>query len=332
VVPIADAHSDLLMELVHAEHRLGERNPLRSRWLAPLERGGVALQVCAIYVGGELLPEGGLREALRQATAFAHAVRDNDDRVVAIHAAGDLESIGDGRTGLLLALEGADCLGAEPWAIEPLARLGVRMVSLTWSRRNAFADGTGGDAGLTALGRELVDRIVGLGLMLDLAHAAERTFWEALERASGAPVLVSHAACRALHDHERNLSDAQLRALAQAGGVLCVMPHPFTIGPEQATLDRAIDHIVHAVSVMGIEHVALGGDFLRQIARATHLTAPAHATGTLAPDSALEGLAGPEEYPRLIDALRARGYDEAGIAAVARENLLRLVRDALTQA
>lgn len=328
-VPVADAHSDLLLELTYARHRLEEPRPFAHRWLPPLRRGGVALQVCAIYVEGHLLPEAGLREALRQATEWARILDEHPDEVVGVRCARDVERIGRDRIGLVLALESADCLGLDPWAIEPLARLGVRIASLTWSRRNAFADGTGGDGGLTALGRELIDRIVDLGLVLDLAHAGDRSFHEILDHSADAPLLVSHAACRALLDHPRNLPDEQLQALAARGGLLGVMPHPLTIDPRRPTVDRVVDHIVHAIDVMGVRHVALGGDFLRQIAHATALAIPSAAAGTLAADAAIEQLAGPQHYPRLTASLRDRGLEPADVAAVMGGNLLRFLSTSL---
>jgi membrane dipeptidase len=323
-VPIADAHSDLLLELVHAP----DPNPLRSRWLAPLERGGVALQVCAIYVEPRVPPPRALRDALRLALAFHGGVSGNGSRVVQVRTADDLDRLGDGRIGLLLALEGAGCLGMEPELIDVFDQLGVRMASLTWNSANAFAGGCGTGRGLRPLGAALVDRMVALGMIVDLAHASEPTFWDVLARVPEHPVLVSHAACRALYDHPRNLSDAQLRALRDAGGVIGVMPHPLVIDPERADLDRVVDHIDHAVEVAGIAHVGLGGDFLRQIARA--LDGQGVDTDGLPSDAAIEGLEGPEDYPALVAKLRTRGYGDAALRALTSGNLLRLLRRVLS--
>jgi len=112
------------------------------------------------------------------------------------------------------------------------------MAGLTWNRRNAFADGAAEDGGgLSRLGRELVDRLVSLGVILDLAHASRGAFAEILERVGGAPVLCSHGGCRGVYDTPRNLDDDQLRAIAQADGLFGLMLHPIAIGPEQRTID-----------------------------------------------------------------------------------------------
>ena len=102
-------------------------------------------------------------------------------------------------------------------------------------------------------------------MILDLAHASERTFFEVLEHAPDAPVVVSHACCRAVYDTPRNLSDDQLRALRDHDGVLAVMAIPLAVDLEAPSLERVVDHIDHAVAVMGIEHVGIGADFMAQI-------------------------------------------------------------------
>lgn len=371
---VADAHSDLLEELAFAEDELGEANPLRSRWLPPLERGRVVLQVCAIYADPELDAAAGLHEVLRQARSFHRAVRENSDRVIAVRSRVDLVSLGVGRSvgeaaglgeaaavaeaaglgeaaplgeagphddpmaaeadndanariGLLLALEGAAALQTDPSLIEILAELGVRMASLTWNERNAFAAGCLEDGGLTPPGERLVDRILELGMAVDLAHASQRTFRDVLERECTDRVLVSHAACRAIHDHPRNLDDAQLAALAQRGGVLGLMPHPLVVDPDRWTVDRFLAHVDHAVTTMGVEHVALGGDFLHQIMHALGLQDELHEGMRM--DAALDGLQGPQDYPALAEELRGRGWPESSAQKLFGDNLLRLLEAAL---
>jgi membrane dipeptidase len=116
--------------------------------------------------------------------------------------------------------------------------LGIRMVSLTWNRRNSYADGGAepADGGLSRLGGRLVDLLADTGMIIDLAHASVRTFFDILERAPAAPVIISHSACRAIHDVPRNVDDEQLRALAERGGVLALMALPLAIDPVQPRL------------------------------------------------------------------------------------------------
>lgn len=331
---IADAHVDLLMELAYRERRLGETNVFTETWLPLLERGRVGLQVCPVYVDVTVQPEGSLREALSLVAAFHHALRENGDRVQQVTQAADLDAVEAGeRIGLLLSLEGVECFGVETWPADVFHALGVRMAGLTWNRRNAFADGAAEDGGgLSRLGRELVDRLVSLGVILDLAHASHGLFAQVLERTDGTPVLCSHGACRAVYDTRRNLDDAQLRALRDAGGLLGVMLHPIAIGPDRRTIDGGIDHLEHAASVMGFERVCLGGDFTQRLWE-TMPPPPEPKDGLLppgvTPGLGIEGLTGPDGYPALVAGLDRRGWRSEDIDAVTSGNLLRFLRGAL---
>jgi membrane dipeptidase len=333
VTPVVDAHNDLLLELTY-RGRHGQQAPFAGYWLGPLRTGDVTLQVCPTFCDLERLPEGALPEMLGQVAAFNRAVRENPDDVLAVRTRADLEEAERGeRIGLMLSMEGAEPLGYDPSLIEVMWELGVRMLGLTWNRRNPFADGAAesGAGGLSRLGRELVARCAELGVVIDLAHASEQTFWDVLEADAELPVVVTHAACRTHLDHPRNLSDDQMRALAERGGVLGMMLHPLVIDLEAPSIDRAIDHVDHAVEVMGIEHVGLGGDFTRQVVRALGYVGPPDALlpEGMAIDAALDGLAGPEDYPNLVAALRRRGYDEPALDAVLSRNFLRFLQSAL---
>jgi membrane dipeptidase len=330
---IADGHTDLLLELGHRELRNGETSSFARTWLPLLEAGGVGLQVCPVFVELERQPEGTLREALGQATCLLRAVRDNPGRVIQVRTLTDLDVVERGeRIGLMLSLEGVEQFGYETWPAETFWELGVRMAGLTWNRRNPFADGAAEQGGLSRLGRALVDRLLELGIVLDLAHTSPGAFAEILDRAGDTPVVCSHAGCRALNDHPRNLDDVQMRELAARGGLLGLMLHPLAIGHETRTIDRVIDHLEHAVEVMGADRVCLGGDFTTRLSEVLpQLPPPADGLmpDGLDPGAGIEGLKGPEDYPALLEALAQRGWDAASIEAVASRNLLALLRRAL---
>jgi membrane dipeptidase len=321
---IADAHNDLLMELVVRRH---EDNPFGKHWLPPLRAGGVRLQVVPIYSDPVAPRAEALRRAIGQAAAFQRALRENAETVVGIGSAREVAALaGAERVGLMLSVEGAEPWESDDDLADDFWDLGVRMAGLTWNYRNAFADGVAEPAsgGLSARGVRLVERLVARGVILDLAHASERTFRDVLDVSGDAPVLVSHAACRACCDTPRNLDDTQLEALAERGGVLGIMLLPFVIDTENPTLERVVDHIDHAVAVMGIEHVALGGDFFRQTGRAG-VSGPVGGDGIIPvdmlDDDAVDGLAGPEDYPNLVEVLRRRGYEGERLAAILGVNL-----------
>lgn len=333
---IADAHTDLLQELAWRERRLGEVDVFARTWLPVLDRGGVRLQVCPVYVDAFVQPEGSLRESLSQVTAFHHAVAENPERVVWIRHADDLDALdGTDALGLLLSLEGVEQFGIETWPADLFHALGVRMAGLTWNRRNAYADGAveSGGGGLSRIGRELVERFLDLGIVLDLAHASARTFADALELTAGTPVIYSHGACRAVHDTPRNLTDAQLESLAAANGILGLMLHPLGIDPDRPTLDRVVDHLEHAIGVMGEDRVCLGGDFTRRLWEVIPVP-PEPKDGLmppgLRPGRGIDDLAGSDDYPQLVLALERRGWTAARVEAVTSGNLVGFLRAALS--
>jgi membrane dipeptidase len=326
---IADAHSDLLMELVLRRH---EDAPFARHWLPPLRAGGVRLQVAAIYTEVEPPRDTVLRRSLAQIAAFHRMLRENPADTRPITSARDVVGLGDDpRIGMLLSIEGVEPWEPEDDLADDFWDLGVRMAGLTWNFRNVFADGVAEPArgGLSARGTVLVERLVERGMILDLAHASEGTFRDVLEISGDGPVLVSHANCRSVFDSPRNLRDAQMEAIAARGGVLGLMALPFVVDPADPTIDRFVDHIEHAVAVVGIEHVALGGDFFAQVARAESEIA-----GAAPPDPAygpIDGLTGPEHYPTLVEVLRRRGYEGENLAALLGTNLERFLWKSLPQ-
>jgi membrane dipeptidase len=328
---LADAHADLLLELAYREHRLQETDVFGATWLPLLEAGGVGLQVCPVFVELELQPEGSLREALRQASALHRAAREHPERVVVVRTADDLDAVErEERIGLLLALEGVEPFGYEVGTADVFWELGLRMAGLTWNRRNPFADGAAEDGGLSRLGRALLARFAELGMILDLSHASERLFAECLEAYEGR-LLVTHAGCRAVTDTPRNLSDAQLRALAARDGVFGLMLHPLAIDPERPTIERAVDHLDHAAALIGAERLCLAGDWTKRLHEL--MPAPAPPDGLMPPGLAegttIDGLAGPEDYPRLVEALRTRGWEGERLEGLLSRNLLRFLRESL---
>jgi membrane dipeptidase len=290
--------------------------------------------VCPVYVDVAVQPEGALREALGQAASFHLALAENADRVVHVRSAADLDLVERGeRLGLVLSLEGVEPFGVELWPADLFHHLGMRMAGLTWNRRNAFADGAAEEGGgLSRLGRQLVERLFALGVILDLAHASRGTFANVLELAQGRPVICSHAGCRAVYDTPRNLDDGQLRVLAAANGLFGVMVHPLAIDPVTRTIDRVVDHLDHAVSVVGIDRVCLGGDFTRRLWEVLP-PPPEPKDGLmpagLTPGAGIEGLLGSRDYPNLVAALGRRGWSQTDIAAVTHRNLFRFLRRAL---
>ena len=228
---------------------------------------------------------------------------------------------------LVLSMEGLEPLEGDPAAFEEWYALGVRSASLTWNHANEFGGGIETPAlGLTERGRMVVRRFRELGVVLDLAHASDQVWRDVV--AEGVPFSVTHAACRSVCDHPRNLADWQLEALAQRGGVLGVMALAFVVDPDEPTLSRWVDHVDHAAAVMGIEHVGLGADFVDQVAPSSTALDP-ETLAAMKAGFAIEGFRAPDDYPALVDALRRRGYEGERLAAITSGNWLRVLRESL---
>ncbi len=282
--------------------------------LPRLLAGGVRYQVFALFIQPQYKPERALAQVLHLwdtlERAFAEA---GPERVRLCTRPEDLtpEAVPPGQLGAVVSIEGGEAVGTDPALVRVLHRLGVRAMGLTWNERNAIADGAGeADAGggLTRFGRALVGEMNRLGMIVDVSHLCARSFWDVLAT-SRRPVIASHSNARAVCDHVRNLDDAQIRALAEAGGVMGMNFYADFLDhdPARADIARVCDHIDHICDLVGPEHVGLGSDF-DGIQRAP------------------TGLGDVSRLPALTEALLARGYGEAALAGILGGNFLRVFR------
>ncbi len=161
-------------------------------------------------------------------------------------------------------IENGYAVGLDIDNVDRFRSRGVAYMTLCHNGDNDICDSHKGNHehnGLSDFGREVVARMNSVGMMVDLSHASEKSFWDALE-CSAKPIICSHSSSRALCDHTRNLTDEQMRALASSGGVAQVCLYSgFLKKGGNATVDDAIRHIMHMIDVMGINHVGIGSDF-----------------------------------------------------------------------
>ena len=161
-------------------------------------------------------------------------------------------------------IENGYAIGLDIDNIDRFRSRGVAYMTLCHNGDNDICDSHKGNHehnGLSEFGKRVVERMNKVGMMVDLSHASEKSFWDALE-CSSKPIICSHSSSRALCDHTRNLTDEQMRALAQSGGVAQVcMYSGFLKKEEDATVEDALRHIMHMIEVMGVDHVGIGSDF-----------------------------------------------------------------------
>ena len=274
------------------------------RW----REGGVTAEVTAIYID-EANMSRPLERAMDMVTAFHREIEANPDTLLLATTAEDIRRAKiENKTALMLSFEGAEPLGRNLNLLDIFYRLGLRMISLTHSRRNAFADGTQLDVqtgGLTYLGRALIRRINEMGILIDLAHLNDVGVWEVLELSS-APVIYSHTTVAGMSGYKSSLLEidpqhktSKLQMLAEKGGVAGV------IFVEQPNVVAIVDDIEAIIDHVGDDYVSLGSDFVSL----------AHAPQDLEDISKL---------PRITDELVRRGMSDETILKVLGGNLLRV--------
>lgn len=248
----------------------------------------------------------------------------------------------EGRIGVIYGFQNTEMLGADLAGVDHFAGLGVRVIQLTYNGRNAVGCGATvpDDDGLSPFGAAVVERLQQRGVLVDLSHSSARTCLDAL-RLAARPVAITHTGCRALADHPRNKSDAELRLLAERGGVVGIYFMPYLRLSGQPHAEDLIAHLEHAIDVCGEDHVGLGTDggsthyddmnayrrhLEEEIAlrRSLGIGAPGETAdvGLFLPD-----LCGPDQYQRLARLLSARGHRAARIEKILHGNFRRLMTE-----
>jgi len=222
--------------------------------------------------------------------------------------------------------------------VEMFQKLGLTSCQVTYNERNFAGVGCraeGDDGGLTDFGREMIERMNAGGMLVDLSHANMHTMADAIEH-SRMPVIISHTGCDAVHAHERNTTDENLRALADRGGVVGVCQlRPFLTFKKTDNLEAYFDHINHAVRVCGIEHVCIGSDRDHRVIEMTpeyeaELRAEegSQVTSTELPYF-IDELNGPRRMEVVWDGLADHGYSAQEIDKIMGRNLYRLYSDVI---
>ncbi len=269
LLPIADSHNDLLLACMHRRER-GVRDPFGDDWLPGLRAGGVVFQVLPIFTEEQFIGEGALRRSLEIISLAREIAELHCSDVAIVEKSADIDRIIDsGRIALLLAIEGAEPLGSSISMFETLHRLGMRMASLTWNRRTMLADGiaeSGTGGCLSSLGVEAIAEMERLNMVVDISHLSAAGVAHLAEIAT-VPFVASHSSCRALCDHPRNLSDAQIRLVADSGGFVSVNAFGSFVAQENPSIDVFVDHLEHVAAIAGDDKAAIGADFILDLVR-----------------------------------------------------------------
>ncbi|GIV60901.1 dipeptidase [Rhodocaloribacter litoris] len=345
-LPVLDGHNDTLLRLhvnglperaFFQPGREGHLDLPRARagglgggffavFVPPPEPGATGSRQAAATQDGYAVPYApaidpgyALRTAMALTARLFRIEAASEGQVRVVRSADELAGcLARGVFAMILHFEGAEAIDPDLHALEVFYRAGLRSLGIVWSRPNAFGYGVPFrfphapdiGPGLTEAGRALVRACNRLGILIDLAHLNERGFWD-VAALSEAPLVVTHAAVHALSPSSRNLTDRQLDAIGASGGVVGLNFSVYDLRAdgrrvEETPLEVLVRHIDYIRDRIGIDHVAFGSDF----------------DGTVIP-RALGDAAG---LPRLLEALRAAGYDAAALRKLAYENWLRVLR------
>lgn len=346
---VVDLHCDCTQRLTYDGVDLAVRQPDMQVDLPKMRAGGLDAEFFSIFVGPwRSKPEGYYAEALKQFDAVHALIRANPDEIAWARTAADVrQNARRGISSALFGVEGAHALlpGGTPELIQHLDTFyerGARYMTLTWSIASPVGGSSGDDSrdqGLTDAGKQIIDAMHRLGMIVDISHVSDALFWDVIRYAKK-PVIASHSSARALADVPRNMTDPMLEAVAKNGGAVCVNFGPefldadfankqkeirdeakkLGLGPRETfavvrdkvrqlppvPLAKLLDHIEHIAKVAGADHVCLGSDF----------------DGVAAAPAGLEDAT---KLPALTDGLKARGFSDADVEKILGGNVLRVL-------
>ncbi len=365
---VIDTHNDITSPMVDEGFDLGSPGDdpkAKTKTHTDLRRmkaGGLDAEFFAVYVGREFVDKkpaeggGAARRALDVIDAVYNQVHRHPEALEMAYTSRDIRRIaGSGKIAALMGIEGGHAIEDSLRTLRMFYRLGVRYMTLTHTNTNDWADSSGDiddqsvkhHNGLTDFGRQVVAEMNRIGMMVDISHVADKTFFDVIET-SQAPIIASHSSARALANHPRNMTDDMLRAIARNGGVVMInfydgfldsrkaglamltrvkqeeLSKQFPNDPQRVRdeitrwreandpgktpLSVLIDHIDHIARVAGIDHVGIGSDF-----------DGVPLTGVPA------GMEDISKLPSITVELMKRGYSDGDIKKVLGENFLRVM-------
>jgi membrane dipeptidase len=356
---VLDTHDDTTQRFFTTTYDIGKRNPDGHVDIPRMREGGMNGIFFSIWIDGRIMGPPAVEKALDQIDAVRQNVRKYSKDLVLARTAEDVRRAhAQGKIAALMGVEGGHMIGNDIRVVRIFADLGVRYMTLTHFYNDEWADSSTDKPahnGLTDFGKDVVREMNRQGILVDISHVSDKTFYDAL-RVSKAPLIASHSSCRALCNHPRDMSDDMIRALADKGGVIQinyeksfidqaykdaydketggVVQHlteltkscnddPACISREMSKLqqklveegklphvswERIVDHIDHAVKLVGADHVGLGSDF----------------DGADMPD----GMEDCSKLPKITEALFRKGYSEDDVRKILGGNTLRIMEQA----
>jgi membrane dipeptidase len=353
---VLDTHDDTTQRFFSKDYDLGKRNPTGHVDIPRMQEGGMNAIFFSIWIDGKIMGPPAVEKALDQMDAVHENVKNNSNAMVFARTAEEVRRAhAQGKIAALMGVEGGHMIGNDIRMVRIFADLGVRYMTLSHFYNTEWSDSSTDKPahnGLTDFGKDVVREMNRQGMMVDISHVSDKTFYDALE-ISKAPLIASHSSCRALCNHVRDMSDDMIKALAAKGGVIqinyeksfidqaykdaydketggvaahfaeltkgcnndedCISKKMASLEEKltaegklpHVSWERIIDHIDHAVKLVGADHVGLGSDF----------------DGADMP----EGMEDCSKLPKITEALMRKGYSDSDIRKILGENTLRVM-------
>ena len=291
--------------------------------LPRIKEGGLDAAFFSIYMPGTITGPEAVKQSLILIDHVRKLAEDHPNEIVLATTAAEVRAANKaGKFAALMGMEGGHMIDDSLAVLRDYQRLGVRYLTLSHSVNTNWSDSSGDTPkhnGLTDFGKDVVRELNRLGIMVDISHVSDKTFWDAMET-SKAPLVASHSSMRAISGHPRNMTDDMVRALGSKGGVVMInYSRSFLSGElyeaglknvplaQRPTVswEKIVEHIDHAVKLVGAQHVGLGSDF----------------DGTTVPD----GMDDVSMLPKITTRLLEMNYSEQDVKNILGENILRLL-------
>ncbi len=310
---IVDAHEDIAFHLNYFKRDFVNPDVPCMITLPGLKEANIKLVFNTIFVHPKHKPEKTVKSALKQLETYEKLYTDYKGEIFKVSTGDDLARIGtDSGIGFLTLMEGADPIES-PDELDGYYEKGVRIIGLAWNDKNRYASGNDTEDGLSEAGVELIKRMNGLRITLDLSHLNEKCFWEAIRLTELIPI-ATHSNARALTDHPRNLRDDQHLAISERGGVTGIVLYSqfLKTGDRAPTLEDVFAHADYMIGLCGEDHVGIGSDM----------------DGARVEDFP-EELRKISDLPRIADYFLEKGYSEERVRKILGGNFLRVMKENL---
>lgn len=313
---VFNAHDDIWTN-VTKKKELGIKNVFKEYHYKQYKEGGINGGIFVVW-NDEENDENSTKRAFEIIKNMSVEIIENKNVMRIIKNSKDfVKAENENKLAAVIGVEGLNFMRNDIEILYMLYMLGVRNINLTWNEENLIATGVKGNPkrGLTSFGVNVVSLIEKLGIVLDVSHANEKTFWDICDITSK-PIIASHSNCKSICDVPRNLTDEQLKAISQKNGVVGINICKSFVSENEnnQTIEGLVKHLDHMVEVMGIDHVGFGFDFCDYLYDDNET-------------STLKGFESLDKVQNLINLLVKKGYSSEDIEKIKYKNFVKIIEE-----